>query len=139
MVADVRSGKATVTSALTRLLRLQQIASGFLPAENDEDGTTNLQQINTGKQELLADLLEGLPACDRCPDPGRRHWVRPSALGQAGGTRIVVMSERPWEVTGAGQATRSFSLLEFFAPFGENKKRGVADSKKGGSGQQKGG
>jgi hypothetical protein len=98
MVADVRSGKATVTSALTRLLRLQQIASGFLPAENDEDGTTNLQQINTGKQELLADLLEDLPACDRCPDPGRRHWVRPSALGQAGGTRIVVMSERPWEV-----------------------------------------
>jgi hypothetical protein len=69
-----------------------------LPAENDEDGTTNLQQIDTGKQELLADLLEDLPACDRCPDPGRRHWVRPAALGQAVGTRIVVMSERPWEV-----------------------------------------
>ncbi len=33
--------------------------------------------------------------------------------------------------------TRFFSLLEFFAPFGENKKRGVTDSKKGGSGQQK--
>lgn len=62
MVADVGSGKVTVTSALTRLLRLQQITSGFLPVENDEDGTTNLQQIDTGKQELLADLLEDLPA-----------------------------------------------------------------------------
>ena len=62
MVADVGSGKVTVASALTRLLRLQQITSGFLPVEDDEDGTTNLQQIDTGKQELLADLLEDPPA-----------------------------------------------------------------------------
>ncbi len=61
MVADVGSGKVTVTNALTRLLRLQQITSGFLPVEDDKDGTTNLQQIDTGKQELLADLLEDLP------------------------------------------------------------------------------
>src|SRR5690606_34335510 len=62
MVADVGSGKVTVTSALTRLLRLQQITSGFLPVEDNESGVTNLQQIDTGKQELLADLLEDLPA-----------------------------------------------------------------------------
>jgi SNF2 family DNA or RNA helicase len=61
MVADVGSGKVTVVNALTRLLRLQQITSGFLPVE-DEGGTTNLQQIDTSKQELLADLLEDLPA-----------------------------------------------------------------------------
>jgi SNF2 family DNA or RNA helicase len=62
MIADVGSGKVTVTNALTRLLRLQQITSGFLPVEDDKDDTTNLQQIDTGKQELLADLLEDLPA-----------------------------------------------------------------------------
>lgn len=61
MVADVGAGKVTVTNALTRLLRLQQITSGFLPVEDDKDDTTNLQQIDTGKQELLADLLEDLP------------------------------------------------------------------------------
>lgn len=61
MVADVGYGKVTVTNALTRLLRLQQITSGFLPVEGDKDNTTNLQQIDTGKQELLADLLKDLP------------------------------------------------------------------------------
>lgn len=61
MVADVGAGKVTVTNALTRLLRLQQITSGFLPVEDDKDGTTNLQRIDIGKQELLADLLEDLP------------------------------------------------------------------------------
>jgi SNF2 family DNA or RNA helicase len=61
MVADVGSGKVTVTNALTRLLRLQQITSGFLPVEGDKDGATNLQRIDTSKQELLADLLEDLP------------------------------------------------------------------------------
>jgi SNF2 family DNA or RNA helicase len=61
MVADVGSGKVTVTNALTRLLRLQQITSGFLPVEDDNGNTTNLQQIDTSKQELLADLLEDLP------------------------------------------------------------------------------
>lgn len=61
MVVDVKSGKVTVTNALTRLLRLQQITSGFLPVEDDKDNTTNLQQIDTGKQELLADLLKDLP------------------------------------------------------------------------------
>src|SRR5690606_9221429 len=62
MVADVGSGKVTVTNALTRLLRLQQITSGFLPVEGDEDNVINLQQIDTGKRGLLADLLEDLPA-----------------------------------------------------------------------------
>ena len=64
MVADVGSGKVTITNALTRLLRLQQITSGFLPVEDDKDGTANLQQIDTGKQGLLVDLLEDLPAHD---------------------------------------------------------------------------
>lgn len=61
MVADVGSGKVTVTNALTRLLRLQQITSGFLPVEDDKGNTTNLQQIDASKQELLADLLKDLP------------------------------------------------------------------------------
>src|SRR5690606_4115226 len=35
MVVGAGSGKVTVANALTRLLRLQQITSGFLPVEDD--------------------------------------------------------------------------------------------------------
>ena len=107
MVAGIGSGKVTVANTLTRLLRLQQIASGFLPVENDEDGTTNLQQIDTGKQELPADLLEDLPAYE--PLVVFFRFIHDAdAIRQkveAVGTRIVVMSERPH--AGIGAAPRS--------------------------------
>lgn len=42
-------------STITNLLRLQQMTSGFV---NDTDG--NIMELDTGKQELLAELLESM-------------------------------------------------------------------------------
>jgi len=55
MCADLDSGVLTVANALVRLLRLQQVTSGCLC---DDDGTTN--RVDTGKADLLADILEDL-------------------------------------------------------------------------------
>lgn len=54
LIADLGTGVVTASNALVRLLRLQQCASGFLI----EDDTETFHRIDTGKQELLGDLLE---------------------------------------------------------------------------------
>ena len=51
--AEVEAGTVTVSNALTKLLRLQQLTSGYLPLD---DGT--LQQVSTAKAKLLRDVLE---------------------------------------------------------------------------------
>ena len=56
-VADVESGVVTASNVLSRLLRLQQIASGFLPVEDKP-----VERLGTEKSDALADLLEDLPA-----------------------------------------------------------------------------
>lgn len=48
-------GRTTVTNVLVKLLRQQQITSGFLP---DDAGT--LQRVDTAKQEALEELLDTL-------------------------------------------------------------------------------
>src|SRR5690606_32979369 len=53
--ADVESGEVTATNALTRLLRLQQMTSGFVRTDEGED-----VQIDTSKEELLSDILEDI-------------------------------------------------------------------------------
>lgn len=55
MVAEVDDEVMSASNALVKMLRLQQIASGF--AVDDEGRVTDLSK---GKQELLADLLEDL-------------------------------------------------------------------------------
>ena len=59
-VTWVKSGDdrepVTVVNALGKLLRLQQITSGFLPG----DETRDLVQVDTAKEETLADVLEDL-------------------------------------------------------------------------------
>lgn len=51
--AGVADGSVTVTNALTKLLRLQQITSGFVKADDD-----SMKQVHEGKIEALQDLLE---------------------------------------------------------------------------------
>jgi SNF2 family DNA or RNA helicase len=53
--ARVASGDVTIANALVRILRLQQVASGFV---TDDEGS--LQELHSGKAEALSDLLEGL-------------------------------------------------------------------------------
>ena len=55
-VADVESGKITASNALTKLLRLQQITSGFAAMDTGE-----LRQVNTAKFDALAGYLSDLP------------------------------------------------------------------------------
>jgi SNF2 family DNA or RNA helicase len=54
LIADLGTGVCVASNALVRLLRLQQITSGFLV----EDQTDKLHRLDTGKQDLLAELLE---------------------------------------------------------------------------------
>lgn len=54
--AEVETGQVTVANALTRLLRLQQITSGYLP---DDDG--NVVRLDNAKEDALAELLQDFP------------------------------------------------------------------------------
>lgn len=61
-VVGVADGTVTASNALTRLLRLQQIGSGWARQDrNIETGEEGqLLQIDTAKQDALADLMEDL-------------------------------------------------------------------------------
>jgi len=54
--AQVESGEITVSNALTKVVRLQQIASGFVKTD---DG--RMVRVGDEKGRLLADVLEDLP------------------------------------------------------------------------------
>jgi len=62
-VVDVKGGMVTADNALTRLLRLQQITSGFLPAQDPDDplAPATTVRVDTGKEELLEDVLTDIP------------------------------------------------------------------------------
>jgi len=53
--AEVDEGEVTVLNALTKLLRMQQVTSGFIT--NDEGEITRL---GTAKRQLLEEVLEGI-------------------------------------------------------------------------------
>lgn len=55
-VASIDAGLVTVSNALTKLLRLQQVTSGYVKTDEGE-----LIQVGTEKQDLLADVLEDIP------------------------------------------------------------------------------
>ncbi len=55
-VSELSSGEITATNILTKLLRLQQCADGFLRP----DGSEYYQQVSTAKLDLLADTLEDI-------------------------------------------------------------------------------
>ena len=55
-IADVDAGRVTAANALSKLLRLQQITSGYLPI----DDAGNVEQVGNEKREVLEDVLEGI-------------------------------------------------------------------------------
>ena len=57
LIAEVNGNVVTVVNALVKLLRLQQIAAGYLPI--DDEGAVEL--IDDSKRQLLRELLEDLP------------------------------------------------------------------------------
>jgi SNF2 family DNA or RNA helicase len=56
LIAGVRSGLVTASNALVKLLRLQQVTSGYV--RNDEGLDV---ELGTSKRDLLADVLDDLP------------------------------------------------------------------------------
>jgi len=58
-IADVQSGIVTASNALTRLLRLAQITSGFTMTEDERR-----VDLGDSKIKLLSDLLEDIPEDD---------------------------------------------------------------------------
>jgi len=61
--ADVGAGTVTLGNALGRLVRLQQVTSGYLPLDLEprDHGKTRLETVDTGKAEALTDLLDDVP------------------------------------------------------------------------------
>lgn len=62
-VVEVEQGVVTAGNALTRLLRLQQLTSGFIMTDQDPETGADPQmvQIDNGKALLLKEALEDLP------------------------------------------------------------------------------
>lgn len=58
LVADVRGGQVTAANGLVRLLRLQQIAGGWLPDPLGQQG--DAVQVDTSKQDALGELMDDL-------------------------------------------------------------------------------
>ena len=54
-MADLEEGRITAVNALSQLLRLQQVTSGYARIEDGQD-----VEVDTTKAELLADLLEDM-------------------------------------------------------------------------------
>lgn len=62
MVATVKGKKVTTPIILTQLLRLQQIAGGFLPVTGtDDEEPTRVEQVGGEKLAILRSLIEDLP------------------------------------------------------------------------------
>jgi len=52
-VADIEGGTVRITNALARMVRLQQVTSGYLP----DDQTHTVHRLDDAKEHLLRDLL----------------------------------------------------------------------------------
>ena len=57
--ASVRDGEITAANALVKLLRLQQLTSGRVTVDGEEE--SRLVQVHDAKEKALADLLTDLP------------------------------------------------------------------------------
>lgn len=61
MIADLETGVVTASNALSRLLRLQQVTSGFAP----RDDSGELVALHGEKQRAVYEMLEELPKDER--------------------------------------------------------------------------
>lgn len=59
-IAECNSGHIVANNVLTKLLRIQQITSGFCMVNVDTAGNTEIQELNTAKEDYLADMLSDI-------------------------------------------------------------------------------
>jgi SNF2 family DNA or RNA helicase len=62
MIVEIGNGVLTVANALTKLLRLQQITSGFTYLDADDPSDKQLVELDTSKRDALSSLLTDLAA-----------------------------------------------------------------------------
>jgi SNF2 family DNA or RNA helicase len=55
-LTQIEQGELTVSNALTKLLRLQQLTSGYAKLDDGQE-----VKVDTAKEDLLADVIEDLP------------------------------------------------------------------------------
>jgi SNF2 family DNA or RNA helicase len=60
-IADLESGTVVAAHALTRLLRLQQVACGYLPVTAVDGETIGYEPLHGSRREALVELLDELP------------------------------------------------------------------------------
>jgi SNF2 family DNA or RNA helicase len=60
LTAKFEMGETSVNNTLTQLLRLQQLTSGYLPITDADGLIAGHERVDTGKQELLEELLAGV-------------------------------------------------------------------------------
>lgn len=63
LITEVEAGTVTVANALVKLLRLQQVASGFLSTDDEGSGSHEFE-LATDKADTLQDFLEDVPATE---------------------------------------------------------------------------
>jgi SNF2 family DNA or RNA helicase len=66
LVARLEQGTVTAANGLVKLLRLSQLTGGWLTPDADlwNEGQQEPQCVDTGKKELLSDVLDDLPQAE---------------------------------------------------------------------------
>jgi SNF2 family DNA or RNA helicase len=59
-IAECGSGNVVVSNVLVRMLRLQQISSGFCLTQEDPFSNAKPEELNTAKQDALLDILSDM-------------------------------------------------------------------------------
>lgn len=59
-IAECGSGHVVVNNVLVKLIRLQQIASGFCLTQESVFDAAEVQELNTAKEDALCDMLEDI-------------------------------------------------------------------------------
>ncbi len=99
-VADVEEGKVTAGNALAKLLRLQQITSGFAPVEDADGKKVTVEDLGGEKQRELESVLEEIEPHQPVVVFGRftHDLASVCAAAEATGRRYMELSGRSNEL-----------------------------------------
>ncbi len=61
LITYIGGAEVTATNVLSKMLRLQQLTSGFVPTDDQDAGCGELTRLDSCKGEALAEVLEDIP------------------------------------------------------------------------------
>lgn len=113
-ITEIKGGTVTAANALVKLLRLQQVTSGYLVPETDDSwGAAAIEEIDHAKADLLEELLSDLDTrepvivfCRFRPDLERIRRI-----GERLGRRCGEISGRHKDLTDRGTMPTDLDLL----------------------------